>query len=170
MQNQINELNLQHDDTEQSLKQKNIKVTGLPESEDSIITTFVDFARDSLKLSNISPDDIEHISRMGKSNTNRTRDVLVKFKTQALRDAVYQRKKILYNKDARKSFSGIYLSEDLTLYRQRLFYDARQLRKQGRISAVWTSFGRLLVKIKETDTPQHIRSHKDLADCLRDYN
>ena len=169
VQNQINELKLQCDDTEQFLRQKNIKVTGLPETEkESIAETFVNFTRERLKLTNVSPNDIEHISRMGKSDTNKTRDVLVMFKTRALRDAVYQRKKILYNKNERKSPSGIYLSEDLTPYRQRLFYDARQIRKQGRIWAVWTSFGRLLVRIKETDNPQHIRNHKDLADLLRD--
>ncbi len=172
MQNQINELNKQLDETDQSLKQNNIKVVGFPEianDNDNELAkqAFIEFTNDVLGLNSMSSTDIEQISRMGKPDTNFPRALIVKFKTRAKRNKVYQKRKVLYNSEEHRSSSGIYMNEDLTLYRQRLYYDARRMRKEGRIFATWTSFGNIMVKHHEYDKPIQIRSHKDLAVVLR---
>ena len=60
----------------------------------------------------------------------------------------------------------VYINEDLTLIRSKLFYDARCKKKSGRVSAVWTQEGTTVIKINASSEPLHIKTHSELSDAL----
>ncbi len=79
----------------------------------------------------------------------------------------YKGRKNLYSNTSKVSISGIYINEDITPYRQKLYFDARQLRKRGEIHSVWTHHGSIVLKICEQDIPTSIKNHRDLVELLK---
>ncbi len=172
MSNQLNEVRANVDATEQKLKENNIRLVGLPEwqfmEEGNTKTEIVKFSKEYLALDDISSEDIEEVTRLGKIKEDKPRDVLIKFRSKQKRNKFYSRRKNLYDANTRRSSSGIYLNEDLTPYRQRLFFDARNLRNKEVIHSVWTTTGTIMIKVEENSLPKPIMTHRDLADVLRE--
>ena len=71
------------------------------------------------------------------------------------RDEIYTNKKKLIG-------TNIYVSEDLTLKRSKLAYQARQHAKTIKNSSTWTSDGRIFFKDDLTSTPRIIHATNDL--------
>ena len=125
------------DSLEQSLKQNNVRIVSMPESDEGNLTTQI---VELLNLPDINEQDIESSYRLGKSKPGKTRDVIVKFVSKKMRDMFYsQRKSTPKNCDNRKAF----INEDLTQLQAELFYDARRLVKNQRIHSTWTQEGNL---------------------------
>ncbi len=93
---------------------------------------------------------------------------MFKFRSKLKRNKFYSRRQNLYDANTRRSSTGIYLNEDLTPYRQRLFFDARNLRNNAVIHSVWTTTGNIMIKEEEKSIPKPILTHRDLADVLRE--
>ncbi len=85
---------------------------------------------------------------------------MVHFKTKKKRDVFYERRKKTPMSDNIEN--SIYINEDLTLHRAKLFHDARKMRKQGRIHATWSQFGNIMVKRSSEDQPKAVYDHSDL--------
>lgn len=73
----------------------------------------------------------------------RHRAILCQFISYADKANVMKNASVL--KDKRP---GVYINEDLTRERSKLFYDARKLKKKGKIADCWTSDGKVVVKCK----------------------
>ncbi len=169
--NQLNEFRAELDATHQQLKEYNIRLVGLPEiqpfGDDDMTSNIVKFSQEHLSLSNIGPDDIEEVTRLGRKREDKPRDVLITFRSKQIRNKFYKQRKNLYDVNSKRSSSGIYINEDLTPYRQRLYFDTRNLRKNAAIHSVWTAGGTIMVKLEENSIPKPILTHRDLADLLR---
>ena len=50
----------------------------------------------------------------------------------------------------------VFVNEDLTQRRSQLFYEARRLKKQGRLFGAWSQQGNILVKVKEQSQPKAV--------------
>ena len=170
--NQLREFRVETDAMQQKLKENNLRLVGLPESqpfdEEDMKSKIVKFSKDHLALENISSEDIEEVTRLGKAAEDKIRDVLITFRSKQTRNKFYLRRKKLYDVDTMRSLSGIYINEDLTPYRQRLYFDTRNLRKRATIHSVWTSQGTIMVKLEEHSLPTSILTHRELADLLRE--
>ena len=59
-------------------------------------------------------------------------------------------------------FSGSKFNEDLTQRRSQLFYEGRNLRKQGRIFGVWTQQGNILIKVTQKSQPKEVTNYKQI--------
>ncbi len=57
---------------------------------------------------------------------------------------------------------NIYINEDLTLHRAKLFHDARQLVKQKRLHSTWTQQGNIMLKKNEEDRPTAVYDNEEL--------
>ncbi len=171
---QLSNIDVEIDNTRQLMKENNVRVIGLPEHEEEETNKLKDqivvFSKEHLKFPDLNKDDIAEVNRLGQSNNDKPRDVIIKFKHREIRNQFYQHRKRLYSDDIRKSATGIYINEDLTQYRQRLYFDIRNLRKRSAIYAVWTSSGTVMVKLKESSEPQAVKSHRELANLLRQNN
>jgi exosome complex exonuclease DIS3/RRP44 len=91
---------------------------------------------------NISLTDIDRSHRIGMKNSDKPRDIIVKFTSYRARNIFYRSKIGLKS----HGFSGIFVNEDLTRTRSKLFYQARQLVKNNFILSAWTFDGAVIVK------------------------
>ncbi len=88
----------------------------------------------------LQPTEIGRSHRVGPPNKNRTkpRAVIVKFTTYNTRRRLYE---------ARMKSADVFISEDLTQQRSRLYYNARLERRAGRFQHVWSRDGRIHVRL-----------------------
>ena len=113
----------------------------------------------------LKKSDVEGIHRLGKKSEKKTRDVIVKFKEQNVRDTFYlNRKKLILKNDTKNS---IYINDHLTHHRQSLLYAARQLYKAKKVSAAWAQNGNVLIRKSENDPAKQITNHDDLNEYNR---
>ena len=153
------------DQLEQLTKANNIRIAGMKEEEgEDIRAKVIGVVRDRLKICDIKLEDIKEVGRMGKPNETMKRDVLVKFNNSTLRDQIYGRRKRLMNKD-----NPIYVNEDLTQFRNQLFFEARKIRKMGQLFGVWTQGGNVLIKVNQNDIPRALSSFQDLKTLVQNY-
>ncbi len=153
---------LKLDTLEQQLKMRNVVISGFPESGDdiSIKQKLVAFSKDVLEIESITSSDIETAFRCGReTDSTKPRNLVVHFKTKKKRDAFYERRK---KTPVSANTNSIYINEDLTLHRAKLFHDARKMKKQGRIHATWTQYGNIMVKRSSEDQPRAVYDHSDL--------
>ncbi len=146
------------DQMEQARRETNIRVVGLPEQDNS--DTYIKISLVQLVgASEESAKSIISTSRMGRMKDDKPRDLIVKFTDKESRDQFYSlRKRTPKDNENRK----VYINEDLTECRAKLFYDARQLVKRGKLFGTWTQSGNILVKVTENSSPCAVASHREL--------
>ena len=72
-----------------------------------------------------------------------------------IRNKIFKKKKDLKG-------SGIWISDELTPYRDRLAYLARQAVKQNKALQSWTNEGKVFLKVDNVDRPIKITKPEDL--------
>ena len=108
----------------------------------------------------LPPWAIDRSHRIGKPHPNRPRNILVRFTGYRPREALYGARINLNNQ------SKIYINEDLTTSNSKLFYEARILKKQGKIDSALTRDGRIFVNKFKGDPVARIKSIKELEDVV----
>lgn len=110
---------------------------------------------------------------------NKTKAILVDFTTSSRKEELIQKYK-QFSKEQRLSKQSplstanlnipgptktIYLSEALTTKARRVFYLARELVKDRKVVAAWTSYGKVLIKLEENKPPLRVFNEEELA-CI----
>lgn len=142
------------DDYEQTKRQCNIVVRGLQANENP---------KESVKKMIVSglgiqmnEQDIKYCIKLTlKNETEGTESVKVSFFDVRLRDEIYARRLKLKG-------SGVYISEDLTMKRSNLAYEARNYTRATPNSSTWTSEGRIFLKDSIGGKPRIIHNSTDL--------
>ncbi len=150
------------DELDQRRRDNNVRLVGLKENEDDDI-----IASQLIKLggkSGTSVEDICSISRMGKKKEGKPRDLLVQFVSKQKRDVFYAMRKNTPKDEENKK---VYINEDLTESRAKLFYDARRMVRRNKLHGTWSQNGSIMVKVKENDNPCAIHNHQELASLMR---
>ncbi len=150
------------DDIEQESKLNNLRFVGIPEEEgEDLHNKVLNITKEKLNLQSIAGSDIDLCYRLGRAVDGKHRDILVRFQSRDKRNLIYRCRRNMPREDP-----PVYINEDLTLRRSKLFYDARCKKRAGRVSAVWTQEGITVVKINESSEPIPIKTHRDLRDAL----
>ncbi len=153
---------LKMDDIEQDSKLDNLRIVGIPEEEEEILQQKVlEIANEKLNLQTINEEDINLCYRLGKANQSKTRDVIVRFSSREKRNLIYRCRRNMPRED-----HPIYINEDLTTRRNKLFYDARSMKKSGKLTAVWTQEGNVIIKTSESSEPIPVKTQSDLRNVL----
>ena len=111
-------------------------------------------------------EDIERCHRLGhsqdKEGRHRVRPVIVRFRTERLRDSVYRARTRLKLKEHNKHHrDAVFINEDFTQRRASLAYKTRKLKSQHKISDCWTH--NCIIDVKETNnTIKRINSPHEL--------
>ena len=150
------------DDMEQNNKMSNLRIACLGEEEDEDVQCKVIDLADKLKTK-LDPKDIADVRRMGPRRIGKTRDILVKFASRSKRDTMYKNRKMLPH-----TTTPVFVNEDLTQRRSQLFYDARRLKKQGRLFGAWSQQGNILIKVKEQSQPKAVADYNDIMILIND--
>ncbi len=152
------------DDIDQQIKSRNLRFFGLEEEEGEDPTEKIkDFVQKQMNIK-ISSTEIE-ATRVGKLHPSRTkpRDILVKFDSGVLRNAIYQKKTIL-----RQLNQNVFINEDLTTKRSHLFFEARKMRKQQKLFGVWTQAGNVLIKVNPNSNPKAVSNLEEIKSLIND--
>ena len=99
---------------------------------------------------------------MGKHSHTKARDILVTFSSREKRDAVYHNKRNM----PRDETNPVFINEDLTLHRGKLFYQARLKKKSGKLNSTWTQNGTVMVKIDADGSPYAVNNYAELKELL----
>ena len=161
----IERLTSKFDEFEQQQDDTNVQVVGLPESanQDEDKDKIVKIARETFGM-NLKITDIEKTYRLGRKreDTDKRRDIIVKFKKKTTRDTFYENRKLsMTNGDPKEN---IYVNDHLTQHRQHLLYVARKLYKAKKIQAAWSQGGNVLIRKLEDGPVISVRTHGDLAE------
>ena len=137
------------------------------DSSASVETAVLNLCNDRLsipvKLRDIS---VAHRLKAGKNDT--CRPIIVRFTSRRVRDEVFRAKKRLFT--PRDSSDGntapkVFISEHLTKNATNLFYEARKLVRDKKLTAAWSHKGLINVKFTANvnEKPKVVRCVADLA-------
>ena len=156
------ETNLRMDNLEQESKMNNLRIVGIPEEDhENLQKKVLSIVKQKLNIDSVEEADIDLCYRLGRTSDSKVRDVIVKFTTRDKRNLIYRCKRNMPREDP-----AIFINEDLTQSRNKLFYDARCMKKQGKIKAVWTQDCNIIIKVSDTSDPVPIETHRDLSNVL----
>jgi len=142
------------DDFEQTKRNHNVIVRGLKQNPDPNYS-FLKMVNEALGI-RITENDIKFSAKIELKNEREGTDSMkVALFDCKLRDEIYSHRIKLKGTD-------IYISEDLTLKKSSLAYEARQYARQNRDVTTWTSDGMIILKDSLNSKPRVIRHIKDL--------
>ncbi len=160
------ELKMKIDTLEQDTKMKNVRVVNFPEVDDdkNIKTNIETMANDNLKIEDFEDTDVVRTWRLGRVLSKKPRDLIISFSTREKRDQFYAQCK--KTKVKLEDGSPLYVNEDLTSLRSKLFYDSRRLVKAKKLHSTWTQNGNIMVKTTDESRPTAIYNHDELRTLL----
>ena len=165
LEKKVTDLQNETDRLEQYSRRNSIRITNVPEDDDEDTSEKV-FTLVNEKMRLEPPLDISEIDRLHRvgRKENTPRAIIVKFATYRSRKRVYEKRSSL--KDLHTTLTNaIFINEDLTSARSKLFSDARKMYKDGKINGTWTRDGTVLVKNKNNQIVP-IRNSADLIPLM----
>ena len=149
------------DDYEQSKRNRNIIISGL--SDDNCCQEGAIEFLNTIPGVTVSSFDIEYALKLRQTrSTNagtKSNRIRVVMKDKLKKSEIMKCKKLLKNKDTDK-----WINDDLTPYRSKLQYLARQCVKNGTLAQTWTYDGKIFIKKEAETSGKLITSTKDLPD------
>lgn len=134
----IEELEDKLDDQEQYSRRTSVRIAGIPENDgedphQKVMSMFSQLDHKPL---------INRVHRVGpKTQQGGPRSIICQFTTYP-----DKYKTMLLKKQIRSTHPNVFINEDLTRSRSALSFDARKLKREGKISDTWTADGRIVVK------------------------
>ena len=158
----VEALELANDNAEQYSRRNCVRIVGIPSSPEENTDDIV------LKLASecdvdLSPSDIDRSHRVGKTPTwPRHRAIIVKFATYRARSRFFRGR---VNLKDNHTYRNVFVNEDLTASRVKLFEKARKLVKDNQLKQAWTYDGRVYVKT-DNDERSVISKPSDLEEFM----
>ena len=128
----------------------------------------------------IEDSDIAAAQKLPDSKKVKNR-MIVKFLQREEREEVYKRRRNLVGKNtshlpsqsAAETSAGnskIFINESLTTYRKRLFGRIKEFKQKNNAKYLWTSNGKIMLKVNETSATQAFTTHEEFEDYLDQIN
>ncbi|XP_062588513.1 uncharacterized protein LOC134250176 [Saccostrea cucullata] len=108
----------------------------------------------------ITPDDIDRSHPIGSPKQNKIQ-IICRFRNWKIKNRVYSEKKQLKN-----NVNKIFVTEDLTKYRQALVSKIIQAKKSEIVHSFWTYDGRIFINFEKKGHRYEVRSFEDLENLL----
>ena len=148
------------DSLEQYGRRNNLKIVGVPYKEEENTNKI---AMEVCKLIDvdITQDQISTSYRLQtkkRANENITSPpIIVRFISRDVRNKVFSNRKLIRSADMKKFFingtENLYVNENLTKFRKKLFWSAKQKAKSNRFRLYWTANGNVFARRSEKSTP-----------------
>ena len=153
------------DNREQYGRRSLIRISGIPEPVGEVDTTETVRNLISEIGSEYKPTDVIRSHRVGTisqpgSFNSKTRQIIVRLADPSVKMRILRSRKNLRKS---RNFKSVYINEEITRTRTKIFYHARQLLKTKQIENLWTTNGKIIMKevngtINETNTPEAFRT------------
>lgn len=147
-------------------------VSGIPERRDEKTD---ELAVDLAKAAGIDINvrDLDRSHRIGHYTPGRHRGIIIKLLSYNVRQRLYEARKTLSAHRVpqhpiltREVLDGVFISEFLTPKAQHLLYVARQLRRKGKLSAAYSTNGKVKVRTTEDEAAKEINETSDFQRLL----
>lgn len=168
----VSQLETRLNDIEQEKMGNRIVVKGIPRQNKEI--TPMQILKKVTAAINVRLEDKDVKECYIKNNTRESEKqiMMVKLTNEEIKNVIIEKKKQARNIRASQcNLHGgegtIYIEEQLTDHNSRIFFAARQLKKEAGYKYVWVSAGKILVRKKEGDRIKQITSDKDVEEILR---
>ena len=142
----VSELEEKCDELEQYSRRNIIRIRGIPEKTGEETDAVVrELAATKLGV-NIDAHDIVRSHRVGRTGDDKAtpRDVIASFTSHNTKSAIMRNGRKLKG-------SRIFINEDMTRIRGKIAWEARQLRRDGKLIDTWTRDGIIFVKKTENN-------------------
>ena len=168
LQQEVRQLQLQNDTLEQYGRRNNLRIKGIPETEEDTDVAVMKLGNEVLQLDPpLEPRDIESSHRLPPRHGAKPaepRAVIVRFRIRKDRTRFISARKMLQplNQSVDTEMRR-YINEDLTMYRSKLYGVARQLQRTGAVEKVWTYNGTIKIKLRSG----HVKSIAAIEDLRK---
>lgn len=157
----VNRVELLADSNEQYSRRNSLRIAGIPTVEgESTDAKVIELANDMGV--NISESDIDRSHRVGPFRRGQ-RALIVKFTSYRARQKLFAIRKDLRKSDKHRD---VFINEDITSRRSKLLFSARQLVRERRLRAAYTSDGKIFVKDNDGEK-HHITSTDQMTQFSR---
>lgn len=158
------------DDTQQYLRRDCLEINGVPISSYENPNQLV---KEVGLLAGVEIDD-RHIAAAHKlpDSKNVKNRLIVKFIQRDKREELYKHRKNLVGKNishlpsVEDGNGKIFINESLTSYRKRLFGRIREYKRNNNLKYLWTSNGKIMLKVNDTSPTQAFVTHEQFEDYL----
>ena len=158
------------DETQQNLRRDCLEINGAPISSYENTHQLV---KEVSSLAGIEIDD-RHIAvaHTLPDSKNVKNCLIVKFTQRDKREELYKNRKNLIGKNISHLLSvedgngKIFINESLTSYRKRLFGRIREYKRKNNAKYLWTSNGKIMLKVNDTSPTQVFITHEEFEDYL----
>ena len=165
------------DETQQYLRRDCLEITGVPiTSHDNPKLLVKEIG--TLIGAEIDDSHIAAAHRLPDSKNVKNR-LIVKFLQRDKREEVYKKRKHLVGKSVHQLPSiraeigesvsrdnKIYINESLTSYRKRLFGRIKDYKRKNNVKYLWTSNGKIMLKVNEASATEAFTTHEEFEDYL----
>ena len=170
---EIDALKLQVDEIEQYSRKYCLNIKGVAENENEDPVKIVTELAAKAGVS-VDKSDIDIVHRTGKKSRdgrpkNVSRDIVVKFANFGKRKELWAARKRVTEAaapDRRATRQGtapsVYITENLTRYRAKVMFLAREMKRQKKIWAAWTDEGIMKIRKSATSRTQIVHSADEL--------
>ena len=158
------------DETQQYLRRDCLEINGVPISSYENPNQLV---KEVGLLAGVEIDD-RHIAAAHKlpDSKNVKNCLIVKFIQRDKREELYKHRKNLVGKNishlpsVEDGNGKIFINESLTSYRKRLFGRIREYKRNNNLKYLWTSNGKIMLKVNDTSPTQAFVTHEQFEDYL----
>lgn len=154
------------DDLEMYTRKSSLEIHGVPEAKEEDLDTVVVQVADHVGVE-IEENDIDIVHRL-PVKVNDIRPIIVKFKSHKVKSQIYFARRRLrgteLDRDVLNGAEQIYINENLTAQKRRLFAETRKRAKQHKWHKVWTVDGKIFVCQEKGDRSIKISSYTELED------
>jgi len=170
LKNELQEVKLQVNETDQYSRRSTLKIQGVPESPGENVSTKVIQVGQSLGIT-IQPDKIDACHRLGKKiSAERPRGIIVKFINRGDQENFIKQRKLRPMLNATDVFkdippsmnNAIFVNESLTPYNRKLYLEARIFKRENNYKYVWVKAGKIFLKKTDNSERHLIRSPEDI--------
>ena len=153
------------DALEQYGRRQNLEIVGIPVTSNEDTNAIVQEIAELL-LVRISSKDISTSHRLHTKSKSNPTPIFVRFVNCDVRNRIYNNRENARNADFTKlSIKGvekIFINENLTYLKKKLFWKSKQKAKEAGYKFFWTMNGNVFVRKLEDDKPILIKNEQDL--------
>jgi hypothetical protein len=174
LKNEVTRLKMDMLELQQHTRKNNLVITGIPLTPKENMFSILNKVSTLLNI-RYEICDISAAHRLpGKRGDNRPPAIVVAFVSRAMKSEWITARKLRKTLTAKEINSAwpdlqVYLNEHLTPHTRRIFNEARELVKSGKLVAAWTSDCRVLIKRNGAGNPYRITQLQQLEDFRMDY-
>lgn len=170
LKNEVDELRIQNNSVEAYTRRCNLVIRGVSESREEALPTVLKEIGNKLGI-NICDTDVEEIFRLPTKESSKSRPILVKFRSQKLRDQfVAQGRK---RKPSEADLVGGGSAQKAVFFEEHIGPGARQVfdcclaeKRKGKLSQAWISGGRVNIRIQPSGEAIRIDCERRLKEAL----